>query len=273
MKRLFILSVALFASVAAMAQQAREVQHFAHRASRFEYDENTLEAFQATYDKGIRGYETDIRMTGDGELVISHDETLSRLTPSDGNVEKMTRKEISKVLTDKGNKILFADELAKWLSKRDGVYVEWEMKSGAYDDEKLRDYCDKLYKTAMKKKPANSTYLFTSFDKRTLRMMRELHPDADLMLIIGKPLSDDCIKQALDMKVKRLACNMGGTSRDMVNKAKKAGLIVSLWPGQSIEDFQLGVALGADALCCDKAVEVMEFAKKNMPWVKLEKLK
>lgn len=273
MKRLFILSVALFACVAAMAQQAREVQHFAHRASRFEYDENTLEAFQATYDKGIRGYETDIRMTGDGELVISHDETLSRLTPSDGNVEKMTRKEISKVRTDKGNKILFADELAKWLSKRDGVYVEWEMKSGAYDDEKLRDYCDKLYKTAMKKKPANSTYLFTSFDKRTLRMMRELHPDADLMLIIGKPLSDDCIKQALEMKVKRLACNMGGTSRDMVNKAKKAGLIVSLWPGQSIEDFQLGVALGADALCCDKAVEVMEFAKKNMPWVKLEKHK
>ena len=39
------------------------------------------------------------------------------------------------------------------------------------------------------------------------------------------------------------------------------------------EDFQLGVALGADALCCDKAVEVMQFAKKNMPWVKLQKQK
>lgn len=273
MKRLFILAVALFFGVAAEAQEAREVQHFAHRASRHEFDENTLDAFKKTYAKGIRGYETDIRMTGDGELVISHDETLSRLTPSDGNVEEMTRKEISKVRTDKGNKILFVDELAKWLSKHDGIYVEWEMKSGAYDDDKLREYCDKLYSIAMKNKPANSTYLFTSFDKRSLRMMRELHPEADLMLIIGKPLSEDCINQALEMDIKRLACNMGGTSRDMVNKAKQAGLIVSLWPGQSIEDFQLGVALGADALCCDKAVEVMEFAKKNMKWVKLEKHK
>lgn len=271
MKKIALLAIGLCFGISGFAQQQLKVQHFAHRASRYEYDENTLEAFQATYDKGIRGYETDIRLTGDGDLVISHDETLSRLTPSDGNVEKMSRKEISKVRTDKGNKILFADELAKWLSKRDSVYVEWEMKSHGYNEEQLRYYCDLLYKTAMKKKPANSTYLFTSFDKRALITMRELHPDADLMLIIGRPLSDDCIKQALDLGVKRLACNMGGTSRDMVQKAKKAGLIVSLWPGQSIEDFTLGVALGADALCCDKAVEVMEFAKKNMPWVKLSK--
>ena len=273
MKKIMILALALMVGASVEAQQPRAVQHFAHRASRYEFEENTLAAFQGTFDKGIRGYETDIRMTADGELVISHDETLSRLTPCDGNVEKMTRKEISKVRTDGGNKILFADELAKWLSKRDSIYVEWEMKSGGYDDEKLRLYCDKLYNTAMKNKPANSTYLFTSFDKRTLLTMRELHPDADLMLIIGKPMSDDCIQQALDLGVKRLACTMGGTSRDMVMKAKKAGLIVSLWPGGGIEDFQLGVALGADALCCDKAVEVMEFAKKNMPWVTLTKHK
>ena len=111
MKQLFLFAATLFVCLSAQAQQPREVQHFAHRASRFEFEENTLAAFQGTYDKGIRGYETDIRLTADGELVISHDETLSRLTPSDGNVEKMTRKEISKVRTDGGNKILFADEL------------------------------------------------------------------------------------------------------------------------------------------------------------------
>lgn len=253
----------------AVAQEARVVQHFAHRASRFEFDENTLEAFQATYDKGIRGYETDIRLTADGELVISHDVTLARLTPSDGNVEQMTRKEINKVKTDKGNKIIFADELAEWLSSRDSIYVEWEMKSGNYNEKQLEFYCDKLYRTVMGSKPKNSRYLFTSFDKRALRTMQRTHPDAELMLIINKPISDDCILQALELGVKILACNMKGTSHNMVAKAKRVGLTVSLWPGQSIEDFMLGVSLGADALCCDKAVEVMEFAKKNMPWIKL----
>lgn len=273
MKRIvFTLFFALF-SLVGFAQQAYEVQHFAHRGSRHEFDENTLSAFQGTYDKGIRGYETDIRMTKDGELIINHDASLKRTASVDMIVEQHTRKELQKVKSLKGNPVLFLDELCKWLSKRDGLYVEFEMKSTDYTEEQLKVYCDKLYKMAMAKKPANSTYLFTSFDQRALRTMKQLHPDADIMYIIGKPVSDENIKTALELGSKRLACNMNGTSRAMVQKAHKAGLIVSLWPGGGIEDFQLGVALGADALCCDKAVEVMEFAKKHMPWVKLEKHK
>ena len=273
MKRVVSLIFAVVMCSAVMAQQAREVQHFAHRGSRHEFDENTLSAFQGTYDKGIRGYETDVRMTKDGVLVINHDASLKRTAGVDMIVEQSTSKELKKVKSLKGNPVLFLDELCKWLSKRDGLYVEFEMKSTDYTEEQLKVYCDKLYKTAMAQKPANSTYLFTSFDKRALRTMKELHPDADIMFIIGKPVSDENIKTALELGSKRLACNMPGTSRAMVDKAHKAGLIVSLWPGGGIEDFQLGVALGADALCCDKAVEVMEFAKKHMPWVKLEKHK
>lgn len=273
MKRIICLAFAVMACMVAMAQQARQVQHFAHRGSRYEFDENTLSAFQGTYEKGIRGYETDIRMTKDGELVVNHDASLKRTAGVDIVVEQATRKELKKVKSLKGNPVLFLDELCKWLSKRDGLYVEFEMKSNDYSEEQLKVYCDKLYKMAMEKKPANSTYLFTSFDQRALRTMKQLHPDADIMYIIGKPVSDENIKTALELGSKRLACNMNGTSRAMVQKAHKAGLIVSLWPGGGIEDFQLGVALGADALCCDKAVEVMEFAKKYMPWVKLEKHK
>ncbi len=273
MKHIVCLAFALMTCAVAVAQQAVQVQHFAHRGSRYEFDENTLSAFQATYEKGIRGYETDVRMTKDGELVINHDKSLKRTAGVDMIIEQSTRKELKKVKSLKGNPVLFLDELCKWLSKRDGLYVEFEMKSTEYSEEQLKVYCDKLYKMAMADKPANSTYLFTSFDKRALRTMKELHPEADIMFIIGKPISDDNIKQALELGSKRLACNMNGTSRAMVQKAKKAGLIVSLWPGGGIEDFQLGVALGADALCCDKAVEVMEFAKKYMPWVMLEKHK
>ena len=56
-----------------LSAQSQTVQFFAHRASRFEFDENTLPAFKACYDKGIRGFETDIRMAKDGQLVVNHD--------------------------------------------------------------------------------------------------------------------------------------------------------------------------------------------------------
>ena len=179
-KKTILTLIALTALLTVEAQQHRTVQFFAHRGSRLEYDENTMPAFRATYDKGIRGYETDIRMTADGRLVVSHDSSLKRLTPCDGEVEKMTAKQIRAVKTNQGNDILFLDELCRWLADKEGMYVEFEMKtsSPAYDEQQLERYCDLLYTTAMKHKPASSTYLFTSSDKRALRTMQRLHPDA-----------------------------------------------------------------------------------------------
>ena len=94
--KLGVCALALTGAAEALAQE-QVIQLFAHRGSRFEYDENTLPAFKASYDAGLRGFETDIRMTRDGELVISHDETLARLTPCKRVVETMTADEIRKV--------------------------------------------------------------------------------------------------------------------------------------------------------------------------------
>ena len=54
----------------------------------------------------------------------------------------------------------------------------------------------------------------------------------------------------------------------LLEKAHEQGLIVSLWPGQSVADAMLGVYLGADFLCTDIPVEVMNYMKANAPWVK-----
>ena len=150
-KKTILTLIALTVLLTVEAQQHRTVQFFAHRGSRLEYDENTMPAFRATYDKGIRGYETDIRMTADGRLVVTHDSSLKRLTPCDGEVEKMTAKQIRAVKTNQGNDILFLDELCRWLADKEGMYVEFEMKtsSPAYDEQQLERYCDLLYTTAV----------------------------------------------------------------------------------------------------------------------------
>ena len=91
MKRIVFTLIFTLFSLVGFAQQAYEVQHFAHRGSRHEFDENTLSAFQGTYDKGIRGYETDIRMTKDGELIINHDASLKRTAGVDLGVLRIIK--------------------------------------------------------------------------------------------------------------------------------------------------------------------------------------
>lgn len=246
--------------------QNRTVQLFAHRGGVLEFDENTLSAFKGSYNKGLRGFETDVRLTKDGELVIFHDASLERLTGQKGIVEEMTSTQLRAIKTKKGNPILFLDELLDFLSDKEGIYLELEMKTDekAYPQEKLEKYCDKLYKVASAKKPASSTYLFTSFDKRPLRYIKATYPDADMLFITSRPCSEETVSETLELGLKRLGCNLDGTSRAAVKSAHKAGILVSCWPGKSVEDFQLGVALGCDFLCSDVPVAVKQWADNNL---------
>ena len=270
-KKATLLLAASIMAATAIAQD-QQVRFFSHRGGRMEFDENTIPAFESSYKAGYRGYETDIRMTKDGKLVILHDSNLTRTTDTEGVVEQMTEAQIRKARTKKGNKVMFLDELMDWLdSKGDVTYVEFELKTSPvdlYPEERLREYCDKLYERVMRNKPEGATYLFTSGDYRGLRYLQQKHPGVQMLLITGKPCNDETIALCKAMGIDRLGATMDGTSRASVKKAHEQGLIVSLWPGQSTADAMLGVYLGADFLCTDIPVEVMKFMKSKAPWVK-----
>ena len=265
-------AVAMFASITTYAQQ-QEIRVFSHRGGRMEFDENTMAAFQASYDAGYRGFEVDIRLTADGELVITHDSTLERTTNGSGVVEKTTANELRKLQTKKGGKMAFLPELLDWLKDKKGLYVEFEMKTKPvelYPEEVLQKYCDKLYKMVMKDKPADAEYVFTSSDYRGLRYLQQKYPGVDLMMITSKPLNEWTIRMAKALGVTRIGAKMPGTSRDAVAKAHKEGLIVSLWPGYTTADFMLGAYLGADFMCTDIPVEVKKFAEEKAPWLNVK---
>ncbi len=272
MKKIFSIALFLFASVQLWGQ-TQEIRVFSHRGGRMEHDENTMPAFLASYNAGYRGFETDIRMTKDGELVVTHDSSLERTTNGKGNVEETTKAEIRKLQTKQGNKVLFIEELVDFLKDKQGLYVEFEMKTNPaslYPEDRLTEYCDKLYKVVMKNKPADAVYLFTSSDFRALRYMQSHYPDADLLMITSKPCNDETINTCKALGIKRIGAKMEGTSRATVTKAHKEGLIVSLWPGYTVEDFMLGAYLGADFLCTDIPLQVKDFAAKKAPWIKVK---
>lgn len=59
---------------------------FAHRGSRVLWPENTMPAFQGAFDLGYRYFETDVRISRDGVVVVFHDKTLDRTTNGTGLV-------------------------------------------------------------------------------------------------------------------------------------------------------------------------------------------
>ena len=59
----------MLVSFAGYAQE-QEIRLFSHRGGRLEFDENTMSAFQASYDAGYRGFEIDVRLTKDGKMLL-----------------------------------------------------------------------------------------------------------------------------------------------------------------------------------------------------------
>ncbi len=65
-----------------------------HRADWRNYPENSLLAIQSCIDMGIDVVELDVKLTSDGVVVLSHDESISRCTGVDKNIDGLTWEEL-----------------------------------------------------------------------------------------------------------------------------------------------------------------------------------
>ncbi len=254
-------------AVSALHAEEKTPFHFAHRGGAHEFEENTLFAFRSSYEKGIRGFELDVRMTKDGELVVLHDDSLDRTHQGSGPVEHLNADEAGKILSKQQNEpLLFLDTLLEFLKDKPGMYVEFEMKTSnkeLYPDARIDDYVATLHRKVTAFVPQGSTYVFTSFDQRPLKAIKKLAPEADIMLIKGGPLTPDLMEAAKTIGSKRIAAKMEGTTRLAVKEAQKQGFIVTGWPGHNLEDYFLGLGLGVDAICSDVPVLVQEYIDRK----------
>ena len=276
MKRIATLIFALCLTAGAFAQ-TQTIRAFSHRGGRLERDENTAKAFQDSWDAGYTGFETDIRRTADGVLYLTHDCTLERTTNGSGIFERKTSAEIEQLRTKQGNKMMRFDDFIAFLQDKDNLYVEFELKTrpdSLYTQELVEEVAERVYQAAKSIRTKNSVLRFTSSDIRGLRYLKKAHPEikskgpeSELLIIFGTGVTDETIATCKREDIWVMGCKTDGTTRKMVQKAHKEGMIVSLWPTQKIEDFMLAAYLGSDAMCTDIPFTMKPWLEKNAPWL------
>lgn len=62
---------------------------FAHRGASAYAPENTMEAFELAAKQGADGIELDVHVTKDGEVVVTHDEKIDRVSNGSGFIKDM----------------------------------------------------------------------------------------------------------------------------------------------------------------------------------------
>lgn len=149
----------------------------AHRGYSAKYPENTFEAFVKAYEKGFDGFETDVHMTKDGELVLIHDETIDRTSNGQGYIKDMTLSELRKYnFCYKCNgfyPIPTLKELLEFIQDKD-LLVNIEIKT------------DKIQYTDIERKVielveelgVKDKVIYSSFYLKSLLKVREINPQA-----------------------------------------------------------------------------------------------
>lgn len=70
---------------------------FAHRGGAALAPENTLDAFACAHALGVDGFELDVRLSRDGEVVVIHDADVDRTTDGTGRVETLTLADLQRL--------------------------------------------------------------------------------------------------------------------------------------------------------------------------------
>lgn len=100
---LFALLLIVYVALALLAQPVPEHPFFAgqpdvaviaHQGGEHLWPSNTLYAFEQAMELGVDVLEMDIHSSADGVLVLSHDDTVDRLTDGQGRVQEMTFEEL-----------------------------------------------------------------------------------------------------------------------------------------------------------------------------------
>ncbi|MGE9994297.1 glycerophosphodiester phosphodiesterase [Peptoniphilaceae bacterium SGI.137] len=112
-------------------------QILAHRGLSARFPENTMLAFKEAGKLDVAGFETDVQMTRDGVLVITHDEEISRTSNGRGYIKDFTLKELKTLDFRNGmnqyelnedTRIPTLEEFFEWFQNTDKI-INLELKS------------------------------------------------------------------------------------------------------------------------------------------------
>lgn len=157
----------------------------AHRGQSETSPENTIASFEEAKKLGARIMEIDTILSKDGEIVLSHDQTINRATYGEGVVSLMNLSEIQSYDANRGFesfqdvKIPTLEEVMVW-SLDNTIGLEIEVK----EKRNMEGYLAKLGELYSKYPDAKKLTMIISFNHHTLCDMKKYIPDIKTEAII-----------------------------------------------------------------------------------------
>lgn len=236
----------------------------AHRGASSEAPENTLAAFNRGLETGADGFEFDVHMSRDGELVVIHDETVTRTTSGSGWVKDMTFSELTTLdagswfdLRFKRERIPTLKQVLELIADRSKL-INIELKSGIVI---YPDIEHKVIEVLGEFNVLDKT-IISSFNHYSLRIVKGVEPKARTGILYMEGLVEPWI-YAGRVPADALHPAFYLVTPEIVRSAHDAGLSVNVWTVDNADDMKRMVALGVDAVITNCPGEIISLLKEE----------
>ncbi len=216
--------------------------NFAHRGASSYAPENTMSAFYMGLRMGANGIETDIQCTGDGILVLFHDDTLDRVTGQSGKIvdytyEQLREMRVKNETSGEEDVIVRLEDFLRYFGFRD-LHFAIELKEEGTEGETV----SMLDAFGMKEK-----CVITSFHFGCIRKVKELRPDFRVGFL-ADDFDDRAISEFAEIGGEQLCPKATRLTPEKVAAWHGMGYNVRAWGVSNPELMRSAYAAGVDGM-------------------------
>ena len=249
-----------------------EVLVIAHQGGEGLWPSNTLYAYERAVAMGVDVLEMDIHSSADGVLVLSHDETVDRLTDGTGLIKEMTFEQLQTVdagyrWSDDGATFPYRGQdirlpaLEEIFEAFPDMLMNIEIKQA--EPSIVASFCDLI-----RAHDKQEQILVGSFHADTMVEFRQTCPEVATSatepeirpyFVLNKLYLDAVYQPPADaFQVPEYSGNLHVVTRGFVNAAANHNVDVHVWTVNEIADMQRLLELGVDGIITDRPDRLLE---------------
>lgn len=223
------------------------MQIIAHRGASGSYPENTLLAIEQALLAKADGIEIDVFCV-ENELVVIHDENVSRTTNGTGFLQDFTLRQLQQLDAGSGQQVPTLWQVLQLVNNQTLLNIELK---GA-------DTAEPLFKLLKKAETELGTepdkLLISSFNHHLLKQIKKQRPDLKIGALTAS-LHLDYAAFASELGAWSVHCDGGFINQDLVQDAHQRGLKVLVYTVNDVTTAKKLRQLGVDGIFCNYPLE------------------
>ena len=234
--------------------ESNNFTNIAHRGASAYFPENTMVSFEGAIALGADMIELDVQLTSDGEVVVFHDEKISRCTNGRGRIADYTLVKLKKLDAGswfdkkyKGARVPTLVEALKLCKNK--IAVNIEIKTEAVTEiisEGIEEKCLRIVdKIAMRKH-----VVFSSFDPRAVQHLKQIDSQMPAAVLFEKKHYGSRLPSAIiaSLGADAINCSQRELSKKWLADLKHHGIPVNVYTVNDEKSMRRLLALGVDGI-------------------------